>query len=101
MGLRTDLQEILEGILGSKNVYFQPPSTTIMRYPCIVYERSNALKESADNQSYLYEHRYTVTVIDQDPDSVIPDKVAALPKCVYDRFFTSANLNHDVFSLYF
>lgn len=98
---RLALQDILEGILGSKYVYFQPPSTIRMTYPCIVYQRSNADTKFADNKPYLHRQRYTVTVIDKDPDSVIPDKVAELPECVYDRFFTSENLNHDVFSLYF
>jgi hypothetical protein len=39
--------------------------------------------------------------MDQDPDSLIPDKVALLPKCVHNRSYVVNNLNHDVFNLYF
>jgi hypothetical protein len=42
-----------------------------------------------------------VTVIHRDPDNLVHEKVAALPMCLYNRFFTADNLNHDVFVLYF
>jgi len=101
MAPRLDLQAILVSLLGSKNVYFQPPPTVQMSYPCIVYNRQDIRTEFADNEPYKHKKRYQVTVIDKDPDSDIPDKVAALPMCSYDRFFTADNLNHDVFNLFF
>lgn len=101
MGLRLDLHDLLVEILGSTNVYFQPPPTVEMKYPCIVYQPDFLLSEWADNKSYKRDKRYLVTVIDRDPDSEIPDKVAALSKCVFDRFYTAANLNHNVFKLFF
>lgn len=97
---RSQLQSILEVLLGTSNVYFQPPATVQMAYPCIVYERDNADTKFADNNPYSYVKRYQVTVIDRNPDSAIPDKVAALPLCTHTQFFTAENLNHDVFSLY-
>lgn len=42
MNRRYELQAVLEGILGSGNVYFQPPENLKMRYDCIVYERSES-----------------------------------------------------------
>ena len=101
MSQRTDLQVILEGVLGTDKVYFQPPSTLRMSYPCIVYERSSAKTTYADNDRYNSTKRYTITVMDSDPDSPIPDKIAALSLCSFDRHFVAANLNHDVFNLYF
>ena len=65
----------------SENVYFQPPSSVLMNYPAIVYERSSADTRHADNALYLHKCRYTVTVIDADPDSPIPRMVAAY-RCV-------------------
>lgn len=99
MGARTDLQMVLEGI--TTNVYFQPPPNVMMSYPCIVYTRSNGDTIFADNMPYSIETRYTITVIDKNPDSEIPPKIAALCKCIYDRHYISENLNHDVFSIYF
>jgi hypothetical protein len=98
---RTELQTLLETVIGSKQVYFQPPSSLQIKYPCIVYERSNANTIFADNYPYKSDKRYTITVIDKDPDSLIPDKVLKLQQCNYDRHFTADNLHHDVFNLYF
>lgn len=98
---RTDLQTLLEALLGSREVYFQPPATVKMKYPCIVYKRDTAYTDFADDVPYKYDKRYQITVIDKDPDSLIPDKIAALPMCLFDRHFTADNLNHDIFNIYF
>ena len=98
---RIELQAILEGILGTRNVYFQPPPNVQMKYPCIVYQRVFADTTFASNKPYRYEKRYQVTYIDRNPDSVVPDKIAELPMCVFNRYFASDGLNHDVFNLYF
>jgi len=99
MGRRLDLHTLLLTV--TENVYFQPPSETQMQYPCIVYQRYNGISNFADNNPYHHIVGYQVTVIDPDPDSAIPDKVAQLPMCRRNRFFVASNLNHDVFNLYF
>lgn len=101
MGQRLELQEILSEILGSNHVYFQPPPTVQMEYPCIVYRRDYVLIRHADGRPYSHKKRYQVTVMDRDPDSLIPDKVAELPQCAHERFYTADNINHDVFKLFF
>jgi len=101
MAQRLELQEVLREILGSDQVYFQPPPNIKMVYPCVVYRRDYLSTKFADDRPYSLKKRYQVTVIDEDPDSVIPDKVAELPLCVFDRHFTADNLNHDVFKLFF
>lgn len=101
MGQRLQLQSLLEGILGSEHVYFQPPATVELEYPCIVYHRDRADTEYADDIPYVRTKKYQVTVIDRNPDSVIPDNVAKLPLCNSSRFYTAFNLNHDVFDLYY
>jgi hypothetical protein len=101
MGLRVDLQTILEDILGARHVYFQPPATISMVYPCIVYQRNNADTLYANNDPYYYEQQYQVTLIDKNPDTLILAKIAELPKCKYDRHYTADNLNHEVFTMYF
>lgn len=101
MAPRLELQVLLETLLGSRNVYFQPPPSIQMKYPAIVYERDRLDIEHADNQPYNHKNRYQVTVIDKNPDSVIPMKIAQLPKCSFDRYFSADSLNHNVFNLYF
>jgi hypothetical protein len=98
---RQELQDLLKSLLGSENVYFQPPPADKIAYPCIIYNRERMDTDFADNKPYKHKKRYQVTVIDRDPDSVIHEKVAALPMCSYDRFYTADNLNHDVYNLFF
>jgi hypothetical protein len=101
MGQRLDLQEILEDILESPNVYFQPPPNVTMQYPCIVYGRDGASRISADNAGYRRVQRYQVTYIDRDPDNPVVEKLGLLPLCTDSRSFVADGLNHDVFELYY
>src|SRR3954468_18410166 len=95
------LQELLEATLGSEYVYFQPPENTKMVYPCIVYQLDDAATKFADNIPYHIVKSYQVTVIDRDPDSLIPDEVAKLPSCTFSRSFPAEKLNHFVYNLFF
>lgn len=96
---RSDLHTLLKTL--ANNVYFQPPPSVQMSYPCIVYRRSDLHTDFADNTPYNQKKLYQITVIDANPDSEIPDSVSALPMCSYDRFFVSDGLNHDVFDIFF
>ena len=102
MEKRLKLQALLELVLGSKNVYYQPPENVKLSYPCIIYERSSNSKNTFANDK-LYNHRvrYTVTVVDKNPDSLILDRMLELQMCVYDRHFTANNLNHNVYNIYY
>ncbi len=101
MASRLNLQLLLENLLGSRNVYFQPPESEKMEYPAIVYTLDVIDNLYADNGVYSSQKYYSVVVIDIDPDSEFIDKVAALPTCRFEKHYTSDNLNHWVFSLYF
>lgn len=99
MAQRLDLHQLLEDI--TPNVYFQPPTNIQMEYPCIVYQRDFLDTKFADNSPYSRTKRYMITVIDINPDSEIPDQVAALPLSTFNRFYTADGLNHDVYVVYF
>lgn len=101
MGQRLDLQTLLEELLGSRNVYFQPPSGLTMKYPCIVYAKDYRKLDYADNSPYRHAQRYSVTSIDINPDSETPGKIAMLPMVSFERAFVTENLNHEIFNLYF
>ncbi len=98
---RSQLNSLLKNILGSNYVYFQPPSTIRMTYPCIVYERSNIDSEHADNIVYKTDIRYTLTSITTDPDSTIPIELSKIPTAKHTGHFITDNLYHDVFTIYF
>ena len=99
MDRRQQLHDILLTFVD--DVYFQPSENLTLTFPCIVYERYAGSTAFANNQPYRRTKRYTVTVIDREPDSPIIDKVAGLPMCTSNRFFVADNLNHDVFNLYY
>lgn len=101
MGTRLELQSILEGLLETGNVYFQPPPNVTMNYPAIVYNRDFQSVQFADNGPYSRTLRYQVTVIDPNPDSLILPKVAGLPRTMFVRHFAVDNLNHDVYDVYY
>lgn len=99
MNTRLELHEVLCDILGSRNVYFQPPESIKMKYPAIVYSRSNIDNDHANNEVYIQSMAYLIIVIDSDPDSEIVKKISKLSKCVYNRHYKTDNLNHDVFTI--
>jgi hypothetical protein len=101
MGTRLELQAALEGLQEGLNVYFQPPPNVAMSYPAIVYNLDLIDLDFADNQPWYRSKRYQVMLIDPDPDSLIIDKLSGLPCNRYVRHFTTENLNHDIFDLYF
>ena len=93
------LDDIFRSI--AQNVYFQPPETIKMKYPCIIYHLDDYYILHADNNPYQMQKRYLVTVVDKNPDSEIKDEVASLPMCSFSRHYTADNLNHDVFTIYY
>lgn len=102
MARRLELHDELCKILGTNSVYYQPPPSLIMNYPCIVYHLAGINKRNANDRVYKLNKRYEVTVIDRDPDSEIADRIIEhFPMCAFDRSFTSDNLNHWVLTLYY
>jgi len=101
MSSRLNLHTRLIEVLGTTNVYYQPPASITMNYPAIVYSRDNIASIHANDTVYASRVQYQVIVIDKDPDSIVVDKIAALPTCKFDRQYSADNLNHDVFILQF
>lgn len=96
---RQNLSRLLRDVIGNGNVYFQPPPSKKMSFPCIVYERVRINTEFADNNPYQLVDVYQVTYIYTDPDSEIPKKLANLPRCVFERRYNDDNKYYDVFRI--
>lgn len=98
---RLELQEILKNLDGVTNAYFQPPEDVRMIYPCIVYKWDRERVIHADNKAYLSRRAYLITIVDANPDSILPIifrkefSMASL-----DRIYVSDGLNHWVYLLY-
>lgn len=98
---RLGLQTKLEKILGTRNVYFQPPESIKINYPAIIYSLDKINADHADNLKYKKYKQYTVTLIDKDPESEYADALFELPYSSFKTFYTKDNLNHFIFTLYY
>lgn len=84
------------------NVYFDPPESLKMKYPCIVYSRETSRTKYADDKIYNYRQGYQVTVIDKNPDSTIPETLRRdLAMIDFSREYVADNLHHTVFRIYY
>lgn len=101
---RLELDARLRRILGSNNVYFEPPASLKMKYPCIRYSRSRIDTVNADNTTYLANRRYDIIAIYQDPDSDLADQILFNNedlKFSNERRYVADGLHHDVFTTTF
>lgn len=99
---RLKLHEEFCDLLGSRDVYYQPPESLKMSYPCIRYNPDGFNSLHADNRNYKNTQRYSGIVIDPDPDSAIPELLLEhFAMCSIDRAYTSNNLNHFAFTIYY
>jgi len=101
MADRLDLQSLLEELLESRNVYYQPPESIKMQYDAIRYSRKNIRPTYANNAKYSMRDCYELIVISKKPDNPVIKKLLALPYCSYDRHYVADNLNHDVLTIYY
>lgn len=102
MADRKILHTKLVEILGSNNVYFQPPENLKLKYPCIEYHRTPMDIKYANDKAYIGTACYQLTYMDKNPDSEIPMKlIENLSMIRHSNYFSYENLNHDVFTVYY
>ena len=102
MASRLELHEELCNLLGTRNVYYQPPSSVSMQYPCIKYSRSGINHKRANDRIYGNANQYEVIVIDFNPDSDIHDRILEhFPMCRFDRPYVADKLYHNVLTLFY
>lgn len=81
-------------------LFFQPTSDDTLQYPCILYKLVDIPTNAANNNHYIINHQYELTVIDRDPLSKLREAVVRIPMCSFTRSFESDNLHHYVFRIY-
>ena len=102
MAKREDLHEELCSILGSRNVYFNPPESVRMQYDAIRYSLGGKNLKRANNKIYNFVNKYEGVVITRNPDTPIPDKILLhFEMCSFGRPYTADNLNHYPFTIYY
>lgn len=87
---RLELHEKLCEILGSRNVYFMPPPSKKMTFPCFVYEKSPKVILHADNKPYYTNQPYQIIYIDNNPDTTVPDEMLEeFQYCMSERSYVN------------
>lgn len=95
---RSELSSVLHEIC--PNVYFQPPNTLKLSYPCIIYKLEKIHTWFADNGVYGYYDMYSMTYITRDPDDSAIHSLIMLPLCSFNRAYSSENLHHYAYEIY-
>ena len=98
---RKELQAKLEELLGSRNVYFQPPENFKMQYDCVVYKRSPYYNRHADDRVYTSRPGWELTLITKSPVSPLIQVFAALPTCRHEQSYVADNLYHNIYKIIF
>ena len=102
MANRLSLHAELVEILGSENVYFQPPASVQMKYDAIRYELSGKDLTRANDRIYRMVNEYSGVVISRDPECTIPYAILMHFEMVsFGRPYIAENLNHFPFTLYY
>lgn len=102
MRTRLDFHQLLiDSAPTAKKVYFQPPESVKLVYPCIIYSLEAGENWNADDMKYVNMHRYSVMAIDRNPDSSLLNELSSIQYSELDRTYTADGLNHFVFRVYF
>lgn len=96
-----ELQAAFEELLGSRNVYYNPPESVRMSYDAIVFSRSAINNTFASDSVYVQlAPTFEVTTITRDPDAPIIEKVSKLPNCRFTTSYVADNLYHNRFTIH-
>lgn len=102
MNNRLKLHEKLRKLIGSSNVYFQPPASVQLSYPCVIYRIGEGDARHADGMVYSYTNSYEILFIFKKPSvSIIEEALAELPMCKMTSAYVKDNLNHYAFRVYY
>lgn len=92
----------LRSLLDTNFVYYQPPESVKIHYPCVIIKRARPFTLYANNHNYHRRQLFELTVIDKDPDSPYIAAIADhYEYCRVANHFTKDDLNHDVIELYY
>lgn len=96
-----ELQATFEELLGSRNVYYNPPESVLMDYDAIVFKRTTINNKFASNSVYVQlPSNFEVVTITRDPDAEVIEKVSTMPGCRFVTSYVVDNLNHNIFTIH-
>lgn len=101
MKTREQIQTTLEEILGNKNVYFQAPPNTGMKYPCIVYRFNRFDRRNADNKPYMLVGNWEIHHMYKSLKNDLKTKMLfAAPWVEFDRRVVTDGVYNDYYTIH-
>lgn len=101
MACRLKLQEKLEELLESENVYYNPPKSLEMKYTAIRFKKVTPNVQFANNSRYFNKDCFELTVISRRPEDPVIEKILALPYTRWNQSYPADDLYHDVITIYY
>lgn len=96
---RLTLHHKLVDILGSENVYYNPPESQKLNFPCIVYNLSYIEQIHADNIKYIDYTTYKITVVSKNPDHPAIRSILDIPMTKFSTNYVKNGFYHCVLIL--
>lgn len=95
---RRVIQDILSGVMEEcgeePHVYFQPPESIKLVYPCIIYHISNIDTLYSSNLPYAHFISFETKYISKDSTSKVPNRLLKLPRSRFNTYYTAEKLHH-------
>lgn len=92
--LSAKLSSLMEECGEEPKLYFQPPESVKLEYPCIVYHLRTMTSQYAEDAPYKVNVGFDITYITRSPTSQFPAKIVKQPQIGFDRYYTSDGLHH-------
>lgn len=82
------------------NVYYQPPSSKTLQYPCIVFSRENVDQTYANDKIYFLRQNWQIKCISTDSEWDVPKRLLESMQFIeFDRTYPADNLYHTILNL--
>lgn len=95
---RLTLHAKLKTLFPNYKLYFRPPNTIKLEYPCIVYDLAMQEPRHANNTLYTLYLEFEITIISVLP-GVTSSDILTIPSSRQQSHFISNNLVHDVYKV--
>lgn len=96
--LRDLLIRVMEDAGEEPNLYYQPPESIHLNYPCIIYQLKGLDSTYANDNPYIQKVSFEATYITRSSTSSVITNLGKLSCSKFDRYFVTDNLHHYVYT---
>lgn len=98
---RVDIQEKFKFLLGSNNVYYQPPANLKMKYPAIVYSLDGLDVKRFDNTRLINKNCFSVThIYRNESENLVETMLKSFEYISFDNRSIVDGIYNDHFTIY-